>query len=883
MKARILLVRFCLSLFLLVAVSAEVPEDRGAMGLSQALGRLDVIASVLHTGAHPDDESSALLSWLSRGKGARTAYLSATRGDGGQNLLGSELFEALGVIRTEELLAARRADHGQQFFTPVYEFGFSKSADEAFEKWGHEQLLGDFVRVIRQFRPEIIVSRFRGTTADGHGHHQAAGIVTQEAFKAAGDATRFPEYGKPWQAKKLYLMGGQAGTQGSTPAPVSITVNTGEFDIALGRSYAEIAAEGRSLHRSQGQGAIQNRGPSTMGLQLVQKTVDVAESADLFAGVLYKLPDLAQLDPALGADLNELEQGVTAIRQKASLGRSAELVPDLLSALGRLQQIRARTTNEHAAFLLQQKEPDFREAARLAAGLTLDVLASDETVVPGQQFNVTVSIINGGPYTYSGAAVNFDLPRGWEAVLQPPQEAGQRGARGARGGARGDRGARGGAGAVPAVVTSEPGVVPPGQKVDQVYSIKVSADATFTEPYWLRQPRKGDRFVWPEGAPANMPFDPPLLMTHASMRYEGTTLVMDKPVEFRSADRIYGEQRADVKVVPALSVRLIPEIAVIPLAGKRQKEFTVQVENQSTTPVDSDIRLVVPSGWTVSPATRTLKFTRQGEKEAAQFMVTAPAVGGDFSVKAIATVGTQQFQRGYTPIAYPHIETHYIYAPAQSSVEVFDVKTGISSLGYVEGVDDTVPDALKQLGIQVTMLSAQDLATGDLSKYATIVLGLRAYSVRDDLRTYNKRLLDYVSNGGNLVVQYNRSEDIGNVQFGPYPFTINNNDRVTREDAPVRVLQAGHTLFNVPNKITQSDFDGWVQERGTYFMRTWDPQYTPLLESGDPGEMPLRGGLITVKYGKGTYTYTGYVFFRQLQAGVKGAYRLFANLVSLEN
>ena len=280
---------------------------------------------------------------------------------------------------------------------------------------------------------------------------------------------------------------------------------------------------------------------------------------------------------------------------------------------------------------------------------------------------------------------------------------------------------------------------------------------------------------------------------------------------------------------------------------------------------------------------KPVKFTRQGEKASTQFMVTAPAVSGDFKVRAIARIGSEEFQTGYTIVAYPHIEAHYLYSPAESTAEVFDVKTGISSLGYVEGVEDTVPDSLKQLGINVTMLSPQDLATGDLSKYPTIVLGLRAYSAREDLRTYNKRLMDYVSNGGNLVVQYNRSEDIGNLQFGPYPFTINNNDRVTKEEAPVKVLQPSHPLFNVPNKITQSDFDGWVQERGTYFMRTWDPRYTPLLESGDPGEMPLQGGLVTVKYGKGTYTYAGYVFFRELPAGIKGAYRLFANLVSLEN
>jgi LmbE family N-acetylglucosaminyl deacetylase len=864
------------------------------MGLSQALNRLDVVASVLHTGAHPDDENSSLLAWLSRGQGARTAYLSATRGDGGQNLLGTELFEALGVIRTEELLAARRADRGQQFFTPVYEFGFSKSSDEAFEKWGHDQMLGDFVRIVRQFRPEIIISRFRGTTQDGHGHHQAAGILTQEVFKAAADPARFPEYGRPWQAKKLYLNAGggqqQGNAQNPAPAPVTIAVNTGTFDAALGRSYAEIAAEGRSLHRSQGQGTVQNRGPSNTTLQLVQKTVTVADNADLFAGVLHKLPDLAQLEPALGTDLNQLQERVVAIRQKTNLTKPSDLVPDLVAGLKQIQSMQTRAQHEHVKFLLQQKESDFQEAIRLSAGLVLDVLAADETVIPGQEFNVTVSVVNGGPYTFTNTAVKFDLPTGWEAALQAPGTggggAGQRGGRGnaaGGGGARGG-GARGGAAAAPPTPPAQPGVVAPGQKVDQVYTVKVPATASaFTQPYWLREARKGDRFTWPQDAPASMPFESPLLVTHATMVFDGATLAMERPAEFRSSDRMYGEQRAQVKLVPALSVRLNPDVAVIPIGGNRRKEFTVTVESQSSAAVDADVRLQVPNGWTVTPPNQSVKLARAGDKTSVAFNVAAPNAAGDFSIRASVRSGSQEFQKGYTVVAYPHMETHYLYSPAESRASVFDVKTGISSLGYVEGVGDTVPDALKQLGINVTMLSAQDLASGDLSKFPTIVLGVRAYQAREDLRAYNKRLLDYVFNGGNLVVQYNRAEDVGDVQYGPFPFTINNSDRITKEEAPVKVLQPAHPALNVPNKISPADFDGWVQERGTYFLRTFDRQYTPLLESSDPGEQPLQGGLVTTKYGRGTYTYTGYVFFRELPAGVKGAYRLFANLVSLEN
>ncbi len=610
MKTKVVLL--LLVILVLTATAAQPPEDRGAMGLAQALNRLDVVASVLHTGAHPDDENSALLSWLSRGQGARTAYLSITRGDGGQNLLGTELFEDLGVIRTEELLAARRLDGAQQFFTPEYEFGFSKTAEEGLEKWGHDKVLGDFVRVIRQFRPEIIVSRFTGTPADGHGHHQIAGIITQEAFKAAADPKLYPEYGKPWQAKKLYLNGGGRGGQGqgqgqgqaqgrgqapgqgqaqgqaqgrgqaqgqaqAQPQPAGITINVGEFDLALGRSYSEIAAEGRSLHRSQSQGAAQNKGPNNTNLQLVQKSVDVADTAALFDGVVYKIKDLSQLDASITADVTDLQTRITSIRQKVNLLRPAEIVPDLTASLQLLQRIRGKSTNEQVQFLLKQKEADFQEATRLAAGLVLDVIAADETVIPGQTFNLTVSVINGGPLTLPVPKIATDLPAGWTATAQRTT-----------------------------------GSLQPGQKLDQVFSVTVPVNAEFTQPYWLKQPRQGDRFVWPAGSAANMPFDPPLLETHAEIEYNGAAISMEQPAQFRRTDGILGEQRSLVKVVPALSVRVSPDIAVIPLAGNHKKEFNVTVENQNTTAAETDVRLVIPAGWSVEPATRKSEIYASG-------------------------------------------------------------------------------------------------------------------------------------------------------------------------------------------------------------------------------------------------------------------------------
>jgi len=335
--------------------------------------------------------------------------------------------------------------------------------------------------------------------------------------------------------------------------------------------------------------------------------------------------------------------------------------------------------------------------------------------------------------------------------------------------------------------------------------------------------------------------------------------------------------------VPALSVRVSPDIAVIPLTGNHKKEFTVTVENQNTSAAETEVRLVIPAGWSVEPTSRTLKFTRQAELATAQFTVTAPATAGNFKVQAIAKTGNQEFKTGYTPIAYPHIETRYVYSTAESKAEIFDVKALVTSVGYVEGAGDKIPEALQQLGVKVTKLSTDDLANGDLSRFPAIVLGVRAYGVREDLVAYNKRILDYVSNGGTLIVQYNRAGETQRNPFGPYPFTINDNGRVTREEAPVKILNPTLQLFNVPNRISSSDFDGWVQERGNYFLSAWDPRYTPILESADPNEQPQQGGMVMAKVGKGTYVYTGYGFFRQLPDGVPGAYRLFANLISIEN
>ena len=826
----------------LSSTGGDIPEDRGVAGLKQVLDRLDVVGSVLHTGAHPDDENSSLLAWLSRGRGVRTAYLSATRGEGGQNLIGSELSEALGVIRTEELLAARSFDRAEQFFTPNYEFGFSKTANETLQKWGKEQLIGDVVRVIRMFRPEIIISRFSGTIRDGHGHHQAIGIATREAFSAAANPKLYLEYGKPWQAKKIYMtVRGEDDGSGSY-----VRVNVGEYGSAIGRSYHEIAMEGRSLHRTQSMGAPRERGPRYTYLEMIGKDIPGRNDESIFSNTTNKLMDLVELEPELESDLEALAAQILAIRLKARLDDPAEIFPELIECIGLLQKVREKAQVEHVQFILDRKASDFHLAAELAAGFTVEVLASDNNLVPGQEFELTIGVVNNGPFEFETVRINTDFPTGWEAQYI---------------------GSTGGIG--------------PNERFEQRFTVKVSENADYTQPYWLRAPRLYDRFIWPAGDEAALPFDPPLMLTRAEISFGETSIFIDRHAEHLSIDDVYGELRNLVSVVPELSVQLSPRTAVVPLGGNRKKEFTVSLNSHFPGGGLAEVALEVPQGWIVKPKSQMVEFVREGETVSLQFWVDVPSLSGEFEVSARAKMVNKEYREGYRVINYPHIETRHIYTDARSRVNVFEIKTDVEKIGYVQGAGDEVGESLAELGIDVEFLTDDDLSRGDLSSYDAIVIGIRAYSVREALRAHNQRLLDYVEQGGTLVVQYNQYA-MPNGGFGPYPFTINRpHDRVTVEEAPIIFVDPYHPVLNTPNKISSLDFEGWIQERGLYFMGEWHDQYKPILSSNDPGESSKLGGMMVAELGRGHYVYTGYAFFRQLPAGVVGAYRLFSNLISL--
>jgi LmbE family N-acetylglucosaminyl deacetylase len=859
----LLLLAGCAGL-LLVRADAQVRPiyDMGAAGLVQVLERLQTTASVLHTGAHPDDEDSAFLARAARGDHARVAYLSLNRGEGGQNVIGTELFEALGVIRTEELLQARRLDGGEQFFTRTIDFGFSKSRDEAARRWSERDTLGEMVRVIRTFRPLVIYSRWSGTPADGHGQHQFAGYLTPLALRAAADPNQFPEQMqeglRPWQTSKFYI-------RGIEDRPATLQVETGLFSPALGRSYAEIAFEGRSQHKSQEQGTIETRGPQSSGLHAVESLVKVpAQERSIFDGLDVTVPGLARLagfpDGALRSELAAIDSAAKKALEEFRPLEPPRIVPVLVDGLRTVRAARqaARSIDAPPAaradadFLLAFKERDFTTAIVQAAGVIVDPLAEEETVVPGGVVGVNVRVFLTNPAVAAVVSTAVKAPDSWTVRQTANRES--QGGRGRREAA--DSSTR--------------------------YEVSVPATATITQPYFMEEARQGDSYRWPQSSARAFPFAPPALTAEVTLRIGGIELTASEAVSYRFADSIRGELRRSPSVVPPVTVGLNESLLIVPSGSPRAQRIVARAASASPEPVSGTLRLRVPPGWTASPSEAPFTL-RSGDQTSAAFTVTPPAnpAPGRFDIEAEARVSGATLARDVQIISYPHIQTHRLYWPARARAQVVNLKVAPVRVGYVMGSGDQVPEAIRRMGISVTLIDAEMLATGDLSQFDTIVVGIRASEARPDFVANNTRLLRYVERGGTLIVQYQQTDYVEkNLQ--PYPAEAMGNSRVTDETATVRILAPSHPVFTFPNRITADDFAGWVQERNLYAFTSFDrKRYTPLLESADPGEPAQQSGQLYAEIGKGRYVYTAYAWFRQLPAGVPGAYRQFANLISL--
>ncbi len=855
--------------------------DNGAVGLGQTLKRLQTTASVLHTGAHPDDEDSGLLAYLARKEQARTAYLSLNRGEGGQNVIGTELFEPLGVIRTEELLQARRLDGGGQFFTRVMDYGFSKTRAEAAKIWGEKETLGDMVRTIRMYRPLVIISRFSGTPADGHGQHQLAGYLTPLAFKAAADPAQFPEQIaeglQPWQAKKFYVSQSFAPNAANPP---TLVLNTGEYDSLIGRSYFEIAMEGRTQHKSQEMGVLELRGKQTSGMRLVETNAAKIETErSVFDGIdttITGIPKLVGMnEDFLNGELKDAQKSVSEALQNYDVMNPAKIILPLTKGLKAIREARKQLGERSArlkpdqvrnvGFLLEEKENEFSKALQMAAGVVVDALNDSETIVAGDSANVAVRVFAPENSLLKVKNVALKVPGGWTSVssAEPAQ---------------------------PPTNSFRP------RREDAFnaafFTVSAPANAKPTQPYWLDKPRKNFNFDWQESDERNMSFQSALMTAEAVLEVGGEEISVKKDVQYRYADDIRGEIRRDIAVVPMVSVALDSNLIIAPIAAKASKQkLVVSVTNNAPRETKGTLKISLPTGWKATPLSAEFKLKNRGEKTAVSFDVTIPANAkpDDYKLVAQASVGNQVFDQTMQTIAYPHIQTHRHYQKSEVSAKVLNLKVSSVRVGYIMGSGDKVPEAIQRLGLSVTMLEEKDLSTGDLSKFDTIVVGIRASQTRPDFVANNNRLLDFAKNGGTLIVQYQQQEYV-NQNLPPFPAKMEavingtqriSNVRVTDENAKVTILVPNHPVFNFPNKIGEDDWKYWIQERNLYSFGTFDAQYTPLLEAHDEGEAEGKGGMLFANLGKGKYIYTSYSWFRQLPNGNEGAYRIFANMLSL--
>ena len=854
--------------------SAQSLDGTGTVSTGLLLRRLDGVKRVLMIAAHPDDEDTSLLTTLARGQGVETAYLSLTRGDGGQNLLGPELWEGLGIVRTGELMAARELDGGRQFFTRAFDYGYSKSAEEALTFWSRDEVVGDAVWVIRTFRPHVIVTVWRGTAADGHGQHQASGIIAREAFAAAGDPARFPEQlergVEAWAPSKLYQLSWRRFAQASAEPDGSIDVPTGIHDPLLGRSLHQLSMESRSQHRSQDMGAAQPLGPNSSGVTLVESRV--GEAQEIFAGIDTTLTGLADRlrPPAAEAARRHLRAYRSALHDATdAFGlEPGRIVPDLQRArvqLDSARQVGRDATDVEYRSALSAKAGLLDRAIIAAAGIVFDVRAADDLVVPGQAVEVRAQLWNGGAGAVVAAEVGLQAPAGWTVRMTgaPERE-----------------------------------TVEPGELSTWTYQVTLPEDADLSRLYFLRQPLDGASYRWPDEPELwGLPRDPAPVRGTARFGYRPVSTTgsdgeqpsaprveAGTPWRFVGVDPASGEFERPVLVVPAVSVSVQPAGVTWPQSRAGSRDVTVVLRGEADGGSRGTVTVEAPAGWNVEPARREFELAEAGAERSMAFRVspTGSMSAGRHAFRVRATtVDGRVYDEGYALVDYEHIERAALFSPAVATVSVVPVTVSDGlRVGYVMGSGDDGPEAIRQMGAEVELLDEARVRSGDFAGFSTIVLGVRAYETRPDLQAAAAQLLDFARGGGTVVVQYNRGP-LGSL--APYALEIGRGSpRVSDETAPVRMLDASAPVFATPNRIEADDFDGWVQERGLYFAAEWDERWVELLELADPGEPPRHGALLAASVGDGVFVYTALSFFRQWAGQVPGAYRLFANLISLD-
>jgi LmbE family N-acetylglucosaminyl deacetylase len=821
---------FCLTVLLTLNAFAQTPSFPTSGDIYLGIKKLNVLGSVLYIAAHPDDENTRLLTYFAKDKLYRTGYLSLTRGDGGQNLIGEEQGVELGLIRTQELLAARRIDGAEQFFSRAFDFGYSKSPEETFTKWDREKILSDVVWVIRKFQPDVIITRFPTTGEGGHGQHTASAILANEAFRAAADPKRFPEqlkYVQPWQAKRILWNTFNFGSTNTT-SPDQFKLDAGDFNPVLGKSYGEIAAESRSQHKSQGFGVPRSRGEA---IEYFKTTGGDAPSSDLLEGV-----NITWAKAVNGVQLQEVQKLVNDIIAKYDFAAPQTSVPQLVKLYKTLSGLPQNNV------WVAQKLKEVNELIVAASGLWFEAYTGAPYTVQGDTLQFT-TVLNDRLGT--GITVKEVKIDGFDSSLSTP--------------------------------------LAKNRNFVLTRKIFVPKTKELTQPYWLREPMKEGYYEVNDQKLIGEPDVEKAYMVTCVLSVAGEQINVSRPLQYKYSDQVKGEVYQPFFVLPPATVAVEPSVLLLRKSDKAPHEvdlfFTAQKDLSGT--AAAHIRsATIDSTKQPVPFSLPTKATQPFA-----FSISPANLGNRNEDRAFGSVNFKSGGSDQTAylslrsINYEHIPAiKYFFSPSVK-IDNVDLKTEGKKIGYIVGAGDKVPEALEQMGYDVTLLTDKELERNNLRQFDAIIAGVRAFNADDWMGKYYNKLMKYVEDGGNYIVQYSQNNNI-RAKIGPYNFTVSSK-RITNENAPVTFLSPSHPVLNFPNKITQNDFEGWIQERSIYHADNWDPHYEPILSMSDPGEQPHNGSLIVTKYGKGYFTYTGLVFFRELPAGVPGAYRLMANLIAL--
>jgi LmbE family N-acetylglucosaminyl deacetylase len=806
------------------ALQAQPNRAKTSSEILADLKKLNILGNVLYLAAHPDDENTRLITYFSKERLFNTSYLSLTRGDGGQNLIGTEQGDLLGVIRTQELLQARKIDGGIQFFSTARDFGFSKNPEETFRVWDKEQVLSEVVWMIRTLKPDVIITRFSPEPGTTHGHHTASAILAAEAFEAAADKNRFPEqlkYRDTWQAKRIVWNSGKwfYPSENSLAEKKPLILDAGTYNPLLGKSYTEIAAESRSMHKSQGFGTSGTRGPA---VEYFEHLKGQKAEKELFEDINTGWTRIKG-----GDHIEALFQKTIDSFDPSDPSKS---VPQLLNAYREIQNI-------EDVFWKNTKSEEIRQCILDCLGLYIEVSAADYSLQPGEKIKYNLEAINRSQRNV--VLDRFEIqPMGTDTTFDT-------------------------------ALTSQ-GLLYKG-------SFQVPEEMEYGQPYWLTKEGTPGMFHPSEMIETGRAENAPPFLARLSLKIEGVVLNYTFPLVFKKADPVEGEIYRPVRVAPPVFLNLPEKIFLFPGNAPRLIPVIIRAGKDS---IAGKVTIQLPDGWRADPAAVNFYLKKKGNEQQVFFKIFPSEKPGEGKIQLIAETGNKKYMLGIHSIEYRHIPAQTIYPEANVKVVRLDIKKKGNRVAYIMGAGDLVPSSLSQIGYDVTVLKESQITLAHLKTYDAVVTGIRAYNTNEKMKIHQPVLMQYVAEGGTLIVQYNNAGGLMVDSIAPYPLKLST-ERITVENAPVTMLNVKHPLLNKPNKISAADFNGWVQERGLYFPSQWGKEFEPVLSSSDPGEPAKAGGLLVARYGKGYYIYTSYSWFRQLPAGVPGALRLFVNIISI--